>query len=146
MNTLFRRGSAASQRGRVEKSSFPSEAEDQNNDFLARAEQRHFLVLFGDKKYIPMRQHWNPPPYLKTHNSSAQQPLRPCGDSSPRGRAKGAGSKRKARGINPSAPAGHLPEGELAAGQEKPAWAVTQGRLWLLQAGTLRPCGAPPRR
>ena len=35
--------------------------------------------------------------------------------------------------INPSAPAGHLPEGELAAGQEKPAWAVTQGRLWLLQ-------------
>ena len=33
--------------------------------------------------------------------------------------------------VNPSAtaPPCHLPEGELPEGQEKPAWAVTQGRL-----------------
>ena len=105
MNTLSRRGSAASQRGRIEKLSFPSEAEDQNDDFLARTEQRHFLVLFGDKKYIPMQSIGTGRPYCKSYTQL----------------------------INPSAPPGHLPEGELAAGQEKPAWAVTQGRLGPLQ-------------
>ena len=31
---------------------------------------------------------------------------------------------------NPSAPSGHLPQGELGEAQERAAWAVAQGRLW----------------
>ena len=56
MNTLTRRGSAASQRGRKEKSSFPRAAEVQNDDFLARAEQRRFFGSFlATKRNIPMQ-------------------------------------------------------------------------------------------
>ena len=40
---------------------FPERSGGKKIQILARTEQRHFLVLFGDKKYIPMRQHWKWP-------------------------------------------------------------------------------------
>ena len=73
----------ASQRGRVEKLSFPSEAEEQNDDFLARAEQRRFFGSFlASKRNIPTQSFGTNRPAAKgalgiTTPSNKQKPLPP---------------------------------------------------------------------